>query len=81
MKRPLMVLAVALALVAGACGASGDDGASGDEDDGTTTTAAAAADAAVFGEMDEPVCGEGDFSVDPDRGGWQPRRAAHRRRG
>lgn len=71
MRRPLMVLAVALALVAGACGASGDDGAEGDEDE-ATTTAVEGTDAAVFGEMEEPVCGEGEFSVDPDQAGGSP---------
>ncbi len=72
MKRPLMVLVVALALVSAACGASGDDGASGEDDGDVTTTTAAAADSAVFGEMDETVCGEGDFSVDPDEAGGSP---------
>ena len=72
MKRPLMVLVVALALVSAACGASGDDGASGEDDGDVTTTTAAAADSAVFGEMDEAVCGEGDFSVDPDEAGGSP---------
>ena len=68
MKRTLMVLAVALALVAGACGASGDDGEQA-EDEGTPTTEATTADSAAFGEMDEPVCGEGDLSVEPDEAG------------
>jgi ABC-type branched-subunit amino acid transport system substrate-binding protein len=71
MKRTLMVLAVALALVAGACGASGDDGDQA-EDEGTPTTEATTADAAAFGEMDEPVCGEGDLSVEPDEAGGSP---------
>ena len=72
MGRPLIVLAasVTLAVVAGACGASGDgDGA---ESEGSTTTAAATAESAVFGEMDAPVCGEGDFSVDADEAGGSP---------
>ena len=69
MKRPLMVLAVALALVAGACGASGDTEGQGD-DEGTTTTAAAGN--AAFGDMEEPLCGEGDFSVEPDEAGGSP---------
>jgi hypothetical protein len=71
MKRPLMVLAVALALVAGACGASGDDGEQAEEE-GSPTTEATSADAAAFGDMDEPVCGEGDLSVEPDEAGGSP---------
>ena len=71
MKRTLMVLAVALALVAGACGASGDDGDQA-EDEGTPTTEATTADVAAFGEMDDPVCGEGDLSVEPDEAGGSP---------
>lgn len=71
MKRAMIVLAVAVALVATACGASGDTEGQGD-DEGTTTTAADSADTAAFGTMDEPVCGEGDFTVDPDQAGGSP---------
>ncbi len=70
MRRPLMVLAVAVALLAAACGASGGgtDGQA-EEDAPRTTAAAGAADAAVFGDMDAPVCGGGDLTVDPDQAG------------
>lgn len=57
-----------VALVAAGCGASGDPAA----DDGDVTTTAAPADdgaAAAFGEMDDPVCGEGDATVEPDESG------------
>lgn len=69
MKRPLIVLAVVLALVAAACGASGDSEGQGEGDSEETTTTVASADDAVFGEMDAPVCGEGDFSVQADEAG------------
>ena len=72
MRRPWIVVTVTLALtlVAGACGASGDEGGSG-EDDATTTTAASA-DGASFGTLEESPCGEGELSVDPDQAGGSP---------
>jgi ABC-type branched-subunit amino acid transport system substrate-binding protein len=51
----------ALALVATACGASGDDGANENEEESTETTAPAA-DSATFGDLPSP-CGEGDATV------------------
>lgn len=66
MRRPVMVLAAVLALVAAGCGASGE---SGSEDPEEPTTTVAEASEAVFGDMDEAVCGEGDLSVDPDQAG------------
>ncbi len=76
MKRALAVLIAVTALVAGACGASGSDDASG-EDEGSTTTEAdgggtAAPADGVFGDLEEPVCGEGDLTVEPSEAGIGP---------
>lgn len=68
MRRPLMVLAVTVALMAGACGASGDDGEQSEEE-GAPTTETGSTETSAFGTMDESVCGEGDLSVDPDQAG------------
>lgn len=61
-KRTLAILMCALALVASACGASGDEGAT--EDEGTETPAEGNGDdgAAMWGDLDSP-CGEGDATV------------------
>ena len=68
MRRFALVPVVCLALVAAACGASGDEPA---DPEATTTTAAdesaRGADAA-FGDLDE-LCGPGDFSVAEDEAG------------
>ena len=61
MKRTLAALVCALALVATACGASGDDGANENEEESTETTAPAA-DSVTFGDLPSP-CGEGDATV------------------
>ena len=61
MKRTLAILVCAVALVATACGASGDEGADENEE-GSTETTAAAAETTSFGDLDSP-CGEGDASV------------------
>ncbi len=61
MKRTLAILVCAVALVATACGASGDE--EGTEEEGSTeTTAAGGAETASFGDLESP-CGEGDASV------------------
>ena len=71
MKRLLTVLFATTALVAGACGASGSDSA-GDEpptteaSSGNTTTGATDAS---FGDLEEPLCGPGNFTVDPTEAG------------
>ena len=61
MKRSLAILLCAVALVASACGASGDEEVTEDEES-TETTAAGGADTASFGDLESP-CGEGDASV------------------
>ena len=73
MQRLLAILFVVTALVAGACGAAGV----GDEPaEGSTETTAGddggggdSADPASFGDIEEPLCGEGEFSVDPAEAG------------
>ncbi len=69
MKRFAVVTVAVLALVAGACGASGDDSGEPEPDETTTTAAGGGAEAAGFPDIDGPLCGEGDFSVDPDQAG------------
>ncbi len=61
MKRTLAVVVCAFALVATACGASGDEETTENEGE-TTETTAASADAASFGDLESP-CGEGEASV------------------
>lgn len=61
MKRSLAILLCAVALVASACGASGDEEVTEDEES-TETTAAGGADTASFGDLESP-CGEGDATV------------------
>ncbi len=61
-RRFALVPVVCLALVAAACGASGDEPA---DPEAPTTTAAGTSDqasGAAFGDLDE-LCGPGDFSV------------------
>ena len=61
MKRSLAILACVVALVASACGASGDE--AGTEDEGETTeTTAAESTSAKWGDLESP-CGEGDATV------------------
>ena len=67
MKRLLTVVLATAALLAGACGASGDDGAEPDET--TTTEAAVDGVESGFPDIDGPLCGEGDFSVQADEAG------------
>lgn len=59
MKRTLIALLGATALLAAACGADGDDAA---EEEATTTTEARAADVVMFGDLESP-CGDGDATV------------------
>jgi len=70
MKRAVLVLIAATAMLAGACGASGSDSAGGDGE-GTTTTVAEGGGAteAAFGDLDGPLCGAGDFSITADEAG------------
>ena len=69
MKRLLTVLVAAAALLAGACGASGDDDAGPESEETTTTEASSGGDEAGFPDIDGPLCGEGDFTVQADEAG------------
>ncbi len=60
MKRTLAILVCAVALVATACGASGDEEVT--ENEGETATTVASGDDASFGDLPSP-CGDGDASV------------------
>lgn len=71
MKRALVVLIAATALLAGACGASGSD-SKGSDGEGSTTTAASggnSASNASFGDLTGALCGKGDFTIDPTQAG------------
>jgi ABC-type branched-subunit amino acid transport system substrate-binding protein len=63
------LLCAALLMVG--CGADGES--ADDEDEGPTTTSSTAdgadADPSAFGELDEPPCGDGELTVDPDQAG------------
>lgn len=61
MKRTLAMLVCVLAMVATACGASGDEGASEEENESTQTTEAGGGSDS-FGDLDSP-CGEGEATV------------------
>jgi hypothetical protein len=70
MKRAVVVLIALTAVLAASCGASGDSKGS----DGETTTTAAdggssGASDAAFGDLTGPLCGKGDFSIDPAEAG------------
>jgi len=71
MQRVLMAVVAVTVLVTGACGASGE----GDEPaEGSTESTAAqgeevAADEGAFGDLSGPLCGDGDYSVDPAEAG------------
>lgn len=68
-RRATMAVFVAVAaLLAGACGASGDDNADPESEE-TTTTAAEGGAEAGFPDIDGALCGEGDFSVEADEAG------------
>ena len=67
MKRLLTVFVATAALLAGACGASGDDSAEPDET--TTTEADVGGEESGFPDIDGPLCGEGDFTVQADEAG------------
>ena len=60
----------ALALLAGACGSnSSDDGSGSGAEPPETTEAAAEQATGTFGDLEEPICGEGDVTVDPAQAG------------
>jgi len=68
-KRSLLILVCAVALVAAACGAKSSSNNSASENEGgsTKTTAAAGTDAAMWGDLKSP-CGKGSASVAPGEG-------------
>ncbi len=61
MKRSLAILACVVALVASACGASGDETGT-EEEGGATETTLAEGTSTKWGDLESP-CGEGDASV------------------
>ncbi len=65
-SRVAVLLAVT-AVVAAACGSSG--GSSAEDGSSSTTTTAAAASSVSFGDLPGPLCGKGDFRVDPSEAG------------
>lgn len=73
-RRVVGAVAVTAALLLSACGASGGESGSPEreENEAPAEEKATANDAAMFGEMDEPVCGDGDFSVEPSEAGGSP---------
>lgn len=62
MKRTLLILMCALAMVAGACGASGDESASEEEESNGTEEQGGGSGEAMWGDLESP-CGEGDARV------------------
>ncbi len=68
MKRAVAVVLVAVMAVVSGCGAS-EDGAPEDPDDPTGTSEPTPAEAASFGDLEGPLCGEGDFSVEASEAG------------
>jgi ABC-type branched-subunit amino acid transport system substrate-binding protein len=68
MKRSLILLAI-VAVLASACGASGDSKASDESENGSSTTAASGQNAsAKWGSLDSP-CGKGSLKVKDGEGG------------
>jgi hypothetical protein len=64
------VAVAAVALVAGACGSNNSsDGAGEDGDDAAVTEPTVEEVVDTFGNLEQPICGEGDFSVDPSQAG------------
>ncbi len=71
-KRAVWVLVAAVALVAGACGAKGENSQKESESEGSTTTVAtggASVRSASFGDLQGDLCGPGEFSVNPAEAG------------
>lgn len=68
MKRVVAVLLVAAVATVTACGASGD-AAPEDPGEEPETSAAASPEQAAFGDLEGPLCGEGDFSVEASEAG------------
>ncbi|MFM7068403.1 MAG: hypothetical protein ACKOYM_02980, partial [Actinomycetes bacterium] len=68
MKRSIAVLTCALALVAAACGAKGDDKGVAQGASSTTTAAGGSSSGVKFGDLDSP-CGPGNAKVAAGEGG------------
>ena len=63
MKRTLAILMCAMALLAGACGASGDEEGATEEEEGTEVEQGGGdSDGAMWGDLESP-CGDGDATV------------------
>ena len=62
MKRTLAILMCALALVAGACGASGDEDGAVEEEESGQSEQGGGESAEAWGDLESP-CGEGDATV------------------
>ncbi len=69
--RILLALVASVALVAAACGASGDEPAAGGGSEEETTTTAAEASTASWGDLDN-LCGPGEATVAPGEGTSAP---------
>ncbi len=70
MKRALVVVVVATALLGGACGAKGES--SPEDPGGSSTTTASGKDLPTdpsFGDLQGDICGPGEFSVNPAEAG------------
>ena len=71
-KRALMVLVLATALIAGACGAQDSSSGKDPESESSTTTSGdvgGTASNASFGDLKGDICGPGEFSVNPSEAG------------
>ena len=63
MKRTLAILMCAMALLAGACGASGDEEGATEEEEGTEVEQGGGdSDGAMWGDLESP-CGDGDATA------------------
>ncbi len=71
MKRVVAGLMVAVMVAASGCGASGDAAPEESEDRGeaAVSTAPTEADETAFGDIEGPLCGEGDFTVEASEAG------------
>lgn len=68
MKRSLVVLAAAIAVLATACGASGTSDGKSDDDDKAPESTVVESSEAAFGDLTE-LCGSGDYTVKSDEAG------------
>lgn len=66
MKRSLVVLVAAMAVLASACGASGTD--PGDDDDKPSESTVVESTEAAFGDLTD-LCGDGDYTIKSDEAG------------